>query len=155
MINTFGISAVLSAIPELKSVAPAHYPRLLADAEKTSFSTQWSHWRAVFVGILVCIFYIFPSTTSSGGSFMLQTFVQLGFAWIILFLRLLLFAHTQKCGAGGIKQSGVTLPVVIDNEHIQSTGIHHYHVLLAKRSARKSSKALTAGDKCLRDGYSA
>jgi hypothetical protein len=85
MINTFGISAVLSAIPELKSVAPAHYPRLLADAEKTSFSTQWSHWRAVFVGILVCIFYIFPSTTSSGGSFMLQTFVQLGFAWIILF----------------------------------------------------------------------
>jgi len=54
----------------------------------------------------------------------------------IVFLRLLLFAHTQKCGAGGIKQSGVTLPVVIDNEHIQSTGIHHYHVLLAKRSAK-------------------
>lgn len=73
----------------------------------------------------------------------------------IVFLRLLLFEHTQKCGVGGIKQSGVMLPVVIDSEHIQSTGIHHYHVLLAKRSAKKSSKALTAGDKCLRDGYSA
>ena len=34
-----------------------------------------------------------------------------------------------------------TLPVVIDNEHIQSTGIHHYHVLLAKRSAKNKNRA--------------
>lgn len=85
MINTFGTSAILFAIPELKSVAPLHYPRLLAEAEKTSFSTQWSHWRAVFVGILVCLFYIFPSKISPDGSFMLVTFAQVGLAWIILF----------------------------------------------------------------------
>lgn len=85
MINTFSISAVLSAIPELRSVAPEHYPRLLAEAEKASFSTQWSHWRAVFVGVLVCILYIFLPTNSSGGSFILHAFAQVGFAWIILF----------------------------------------------------------------------
>ena len=85
MLKTYSISAVLYAIPELKSVAPEHYPRLLAEAEKNSFSTQWSHWRAVFVGILVCLFYFFLPTTSSGGSFMLRTFAPAGFAWVILF----------------------------------------------------------------------
>lgn len=66
MPNYFSLNALVLAIPELRKVAPEHYAGLIAAAEKTAFTTQLSHWRAVLAGLAMCWLYFGPTSFKTG-----------------------------------------------------------------------------------------
>lgn len=85
MPNYFSRTALLLAIPELKQLAPERYTVLIAQAERTGFTTQLSHWRAVLAGLALCLFWWLAPGAFGAGHFFADFFASLALGSLCLF----------------------------------------------------------------------
>ncbi len=83
--HNFSTDALLLAVPELKDVAPKHYPELVLLAAQKTFKTRKPFWREFMTGLTIFAAVYLSNRVAAPDSIWISCVLTVGLALVSMF----------------------------------------------------------------------